>query len=181
MRKNFVSDEITTQVIENLIRNNKYDLTLFPELEQEIRNNLSPDGAKNTHLSALLHHHNYPEKSLQTVAIEKFKKMDFDVLEAPEGSFFFTSDNPGFSLVGNTIRNTDWDSMNAVMFPINSRQAVRFKKMNKYDVMKYVSYKKITHGQISMINRATISSADEFIFCENFKYLRKFIETFPSE
>lgn len=115
-------------------------------------------------------------------AFVKLLSMNFEVLTpAVENDFFLTSDNPGFSLNGEQIWNTNFGWFDTVAFPISSKHAIyfnQFNSLNHLEVLKRVRYRKITSAEIDTINYATLVVSDELLFCENEVYLKNFLNRF---
>lgn len=109
-------------------------------------------------------------------------EMDLIVMEpVSETCYFITSDNPGFTLVGDKVYNTQFGEFNAVGFPINSRQAVLFvnrRKENGVQPVRNIEYRKLDRTQVELYNYCTIFNSQESIFCENKEYLSSVISSF---
>jgi hypothetical protein len=116
----------------------------------------------------------------------RLMNMNFQIIEAPDGHYFVTSDNPGFSLETRTdgrynIWNMAFMKVDNIIYPVNSKQAIRFfgiNRVNFLEVLKGISYKTATHALMSRINTSTAIVADEKIYCEDEAYLRGVIKYF---
>ena len=95
-------------------------------------------------------------------------------------SFFITSDNPGFTVVGNGIYNTEYGKLDAMGFPINSKQLVLFVNtpVQSSNPGISIAYQKVTNDQVDTSNFCTIFNSRESIFCEDRQYLEGVIDRF---
>lgn len=112
-------------------------------------------------------------------------KMSFYVLEPLNNSdFFITSDNPGFSLLGKKVFNTNFGRFDSVGFPINSKQLVfltGISSQSHLEIHKKINFAKIGTKEVHLLNCCTVFNANEHVFCESKKYLTEFVVRFENE
>ncbi len=118
-------------------------------------------------------------------AKECLKRMTLYVFEPLNNSdYFLTSDNPGFSLLGDKVFNTNFGRFDAVGFPISSRQTVFLtgnSKQNQLEILKRINFVKLDTKRMDLINYCTIFNSNEYVFCETKKYLTELVKRFESE
>lgn len=109
-------------------------------------------------------------------------KMNLFVAEPLKDSeFFLTSDNPGFTILGDRILNTHFSEFTGVGFPITSKQFVLLlgtSSQSQLEIRKKINFRKFKTEAIDSLNRATIINSNEFVFCESKKYLSDTIEKY---
>lgn len=119
------------------------------------------------------------------IALGRLSMMHLTVYNAPDNAVFFTSDNPGFSLVPDEHNpvlkavNFSLDKMLAVLFPINSKQALFFHFYGEHNtefIERDVNNYDASFEDVFTINEDTFGHADEKIFCSDKKYLKWFID-----
>jgi hypothetical protein len=102
----------------------------------------------------------------------------FVLSPASKSEIFITSDNPGFTLVGDNIFNTHLKEFNGIAFPLNSRQLLFLTGKSAHSdliINKDVHYAHISSKLAEQLNTATLKIADEFIYCEDKQYIKKFL------
>jgi len=110
-------------------------------------------------------------------AMLKILSMNIIIVETTNDDYFFTSDNPGYSLDGSKMFNTNYGKFDKIHFPINSRQMILF---HGFDSTNYINplvrltYVKAPSSFVSEVNRLTKLIADEKLFCENRDFLKRF-------
>ena len=113
------------------------------------------------------------------------RKMIFYVLEPLHDSdYFITSDNPGFTLLGNKVYNTNFKSFDSVGFPINSKQTVFYSgtcMQNSLEIRKKINYIKLNTKDVDNVNYCTIYNSNKYVFCESKHYLQGIVERFLNE
>lgn len=116
---------------------------------------------------------------------EVLKAMTFFVLEPLNSSdFFITSDNPGFTLLGDKVFNTNFGRFDSIGFPINSKQLVFLRgksRQSNLEIHKKINFIKLGTKGIDTLNFCTIFNSTEYVFCESKKYLTELIERFYNE
>lgn len=116
---------------------------------------------------------------------EVIKRMNLFILEPVSAlDYFITSDNPGFTLLGDKVFNTNFSRFNSIGFPINSRQLVFFNGISsrsQFEIHKRINFIKIPSSEIHLINCYTAFNSNEYLFCENKKYLTEFTKKFVEE
>jgi hypothetical protein len=147
---------------------------IVENLKQQIRND--KNYSRSQHLRGLVES---TQKANEPVAdaILKILKMDIRILICPAGEYFFTSDNPGYSINQNRMFNTNYGAFDTIHFPISSRQVLElqaFDSLNYIRPLRRVNYFVIERWRAKEINRMTYLNADEKIFCENRTYLQEF-------
>lgn len=108
-------------------------------------------------------------------------KMNIYVLEPiSKNDFFFTSDNPGFTLIGGKVFNTDYGKkFDLIGFPLNSKQMIvleGFSNQSPLEISKVLHFRKINGKEVDRFNSFTIVNSNESIFCENKQFLKDTIE-----
>ncbi|HEY6436727.1 MAG TPA: DUF4238 domain-containing protein, partial [Ignavibacteriaceae bacterium] len=122
-------------------------------------------------------------------SVHTLMHMDINILCAPQGHYFLTSDNPGVSIKNATqkrkeIYNTDYKHCHEFIFPITSSKAIQLSKPhigNFPMVTRRVLYRAITEDYTRMINEGTIILANERVFCADEQYLKTFIDSYTPE
>lgn len=118
-------------------------------------------------------------------AKRKIRRLNIFLFEPlNEEDYFITSDNPGFTLIGNKVYNTNFGDFDSIGFPINSRQLVMFmgqSPQSELEVLRRINYMKLTSKEIDILNACTTFNAVGYIFCESKKYLEEFKVRFLEE
>lgn len=118
-------------------------------------------------------------------AKDVLKKMELFVLEPINNSdYFITSDNPGFTLLGDKVFNTNFGRFDSIGFPINSKQTVFLKGLSSQssvEIHKRINFIKLRTKGIDLMNYCTIFNSNEYVFCESKKYLVDLINRFVNE
>lgn len=117
-------------------------------------------------------------------AFIKLLSMNFEIVtpSSPHDRFI-TGDNPGFSLDGNKIWNTNFGKFDLIVFPVSSKFSIvlkGFSAINHLDVLKRIRIRRISSQETEMINYGTLCVSDEMIFCEDDSYLEAFAKRFAS-
>lgn len=98
--------------------------------------------------------------------------------------YFITSDNPGFTLLGNKVLNTNYGEFDYIGFPINSKQLLLFRgKAAQGDLIihKQLNHRWITSNEILIHNYCTIFNSYQYVFCESKKYLKNIVDQFEND
>lgn len=118
-------------------------------------------------------------------AKRKIQRLNLYLFEPlSDKDYFITSDNPGFTLIGNKVFNTNFGQFDSIGFPINSRQLVMFMGLSlqsDLEILKRINYRKLTSKEVDRFNSCTTFNAFEFVYCESKKYLTDFVARFISE
>jgi hypothetical protein len=104
--------------------------------------------------------------------------MNVTVVQALPNDYFFVSDNPGYSLDGNRMFNTNYGKFDTIHFPISSKQLI---SLNGFDWRNH--FKQLIRPQVltadsrfvEEVNKMTTLICNEKIFCESKEYLERFI------
>ncbi len=119
-------------------------------------------------------------------AVAKLFDMQIAVLCAPVDEFFFTSDNPGYTLCPSNqgeleSYNTNFGTMQSITYPINSKQAlyIYWDADNIVRSDKSIFYHEITKDDLLTVNQTTTNFAYKKIYCVNRSYLEAFVESYP--
>lgn len=103
------------------------------------------------------------------------REMNLFVVEPSTCSeYFLTSDNPGYTTWKDRVFNTHFAQFNTIGFPLNSRQFMLLigrSSQSQLEIHKKINYVKFKTDAVQMLNEGTIINANEYIFCENKKYL----------
>lgn len=136
-----------------------------------------PNYPKFSHLRGLVES-SRTTNELVTDAINKILSMNIAILQASgKDDYFFTSDNPGYSLLGNKMFNTNYGAFNQIVWPINSKQAIL---LEDFDTLNYIKplvrlrYIPLTTKFVEQVNTMSLQIADEKLFCENRDFLNQF-------
>lgn len=146
-------------------------------------------------IASIINDVNLPDVSYKKMILENSKEQGTPLSEVKErlmemrilvyeprdpNSYFITSDNPGFTLVGDRVYNTEYGKFDAVGFPINSKQVVLFINTPREMLheRRTVSYSLVTNEQVDLVNSCTIFNSYESIFCEDRLYLEGIIDRF---
>jgi len=95
-------------------------------------------------------------------------------------TYFITSDNPGFSLLGDKVFNTNYGNFDRVGFPMSSKVAVLFGGFDKTvgQPTRRVNSISMTDEQMEIFNYCTIFNCCDSLFCGDKDYLTKLIDRF---
>jgi hypothetical protein len=114
--------------------------------------------------------------------IQRFNIYTLEPLSSKD--YFVTSDNPGFTLIGNKVFNTNFGQFDSIGFPINSKQLVMFmgqSSQSELEILKRINYRNLTSKEVDRFNHCTTFNAYEYVYCESKKYLTEYIERFVNE
>jgi hypothetical protein len=114
--------------------------------------------------------------------IQKLKIYLFEPLSNKD--YFITSDNPGFTLIGNKVFNTNFGEFDSIGFPINSKQTVMFiglSSQSDLEVVRQIHYRKLTSKDMDKFNNCTTFNAVQYVYCESKKYLTEYVDRFIEE
>jgi hypothetical protein len=134
------------------------------------------NASRETHLQGLLESTKGYRETIHAAKNALFG-MDLTILVAGQNEWFFTSDNPGFTLFNQNTYNTRFVNFDSVFFPINSKQTLIFKRyngLNYINAVRPIQYILATSDNVNYVNSNTFFFSDERIFCENRDYLFKF-------
>lgn len=98
--------------------------------------------------------------------IQKLLDWEADVYYTSYENPFITSDNPGFTLNSkNEIFNTEFDFIDAFVFPISPKSILILRKSDKksLEIYQNIQYKKTNIKTLLSLNQATVSSSKEII------------------
>jgi hypothetical protein len=111
-------------------------------------------------------------------AVTKILSMNINVLEVSNGGdYFFVTDNPGYSLLGDRMFSRNYGAFDRIIWPVNSKQAIQlvgFDSLNYIRPLRRIQYIKINSSNVNEINKMLFMIADECIFCENRDFLNAF-------
>lgn len=132
---------------------------------------------KKTHLNGLVQNSLNANLPIKEARI-RLNEMNVQVIEAPDGHYFFTSDNPGYTGdIHYRSHNTGFGFVQSVYFPINSKQLIRLYGYQHNGLLmkaKRVTYITVPPIEMSYINSNTYLFAAEQVFCSNKEYLKAF-------
>lgn len=122
-------------------------------------------------------------------SVHTLTHMDINVLCAPQGHYFLTSDNPGMSIKNinpnkQHIYNMEYKLCHEFVFPVTSDKAIELSKPNISNfplVTRRVLYIPINEDKIRRINEGTIILAHERVFCADEQYLNAFIVNYKQQ
>lgn len=185
-RKQLSDNKVVEEVLDTTIRNFKEENRNFLEfhnfnydeftvkLKSEILDD--PDRPRTHHLTGLVET-SRNENTAVTDAIIKILSMNIIILEANHQDCFFVSDNPGYSLDGFKMFNTNYGKFDKIYFPISSKQMILFEGFNFANYINplvRLNYFTVPSSFVNEVNRLTKLIADEVIFCEDRDYLVRF-------
>ena len=111
-------------------------------------------------------------------AITKILSMNIVILEViGKADYLFVSDNPGYSLLGNKMFNTNYGAFDKIVWPINSKQIILLDGFNTSNYIKpliRLRYLPVESNYIQEVNEMTFLLAGQRIFCENRDALNRF-------
>lgn len=127
-------------------------------------------------------------KNIETMKmLRRLLRMELTILNAADGEFFFTSDNPGFSIVIDPAEptvivnaNTGFPYTVGVGLPINSKQVIHIhngKTILSEFADRQVRYLNLSSADTKSFNEGTINYSNEKIICIDKEYLMKFKPT----
>ena len=121
-----------------------------------------------------------------TNALGRLSMMQLHILKAPEGHYFLTSDNPGFSFIESpdalgaiATVNTNFLTNRAINFPISSRLAlyVHIGETQDLDAPKRkVHYYDSEVNDIIAFNFDTIRWANKKVMCVDKEYMSRYVQ-----
>lgn len=118
-------------------------------------------------------------------AKRKIQRLKIYLLEPLSSKdYFTTSDNPGFTLIGNKVFNTNFGQFDSIGFPISSKQAIMFMGLSTQsdlELVRHIHYRKLTSRDMDRFNNCTAFNAVKYVYCESKKYLTEYIERFIQE
>jgi hypothetical protein len=118
-------------------------------------------------------------------AKQKIQKLRLYILEPLDSrDYFITSDNPGFTILGNKVYNTNFGQFDGIGFPINSKQLLWLtgqSYQSGLDILTRINYIKLTTKEVDRLNFCTTFNSYEYIYCESKKYLMDYVERYLNE
>jgi uncharacterized protein DUF4238 len=172
-RKQIENNKLASEALDNTIREFSEEYRALFNLINYDFNTLAakfrkdsladPNRGKNFHLSGLLDYSRTQNEPVKD-AINKIIGMNISIIEAPSACYFFTSDNPGYSLDGNKIFNTNFGQFNMIHFPINSKQMILFSGFNPLNHLNPIirlNYFKANTAFVKEVNRMALLVTDQ--------------------
>jgi hypothetical protein len=118
-------------------------------------------------------------------AKESLKRMELFIFEPINHSdYFITSDNPGFTLLGDQVFNTNFGHFDSIGFPINSKQIVFLRGISPQsplEIHKRINFRRLGTKGTDLMNYCTIFNSNKYVFCESKRYLVEIIGKFERE
>ena len=189
-RNQLSNNKIVGEVLDTTIRNFKEENSDFlkfhnfnyDEFAEKFKSETldDPDRPRTHQLTGLVET-SRNENTAVTDAIIKILRMNISILEANKQDYFLVSDNPGFSLDGLKMFNTNYGKFHKIYFPINSKQMILFEGFNFANYINplvRLNYFTVPSSFVNEVNRLTKLIADEVIYCENRDYLVRFRSSF---
>ncbi|MEJ1241876.1 DUF4238 domain-containing protein [Chryseolinea sp. T2] len=118
-------------------------------------------------------------------ALFRLAQMRVVVINAPEGEYFLASDNPGFSILRHPnepiflTHSFRLNDMIAAFYPISSNQALMFQMIQEPpsdERDRHLNYYSASPEDMYVYNQDTLKNSDQYVFCCDREYLRRFIE-----
>lgn len=170
-----IADNLKTE-LRPIIEHHSFDYDSFVgRMKREMQNDRSY--AEASHLRSLVESSRQSNEPVFD-AITKILSMNIVILEVNgKADYLFVSDNPGYSLLGNKMFNTNYGAFDKIVWPINSKQIILldgFNPLNYINPLIRLRYLPVQSTYIQEVNKMTFLLADEKVFCENRDALNRF-------
>ncbi|TXH24308.1 MAG: DUF4238 domain-containing protein [Cyclobacteriaceae bacterium] len=194
IRKSYLDTGIMNQTLDREVANFRVMKSWIESVSGENYDTLM-NRAKETLLNDTELHEEFQKQSiLETLrgtnvavnsAKDKIQKLKLYILEPLDSKdYFLTSDNPGFTILGNKVYNTNFGKFDGIGFPINSKQLIWLSgksDQSRLDILTRINYRKLTTKEVDRLNFCTTFNSYKYIYSESKKYLTDYVERYLAE